>query len=187
MLNAIPKIPLRRFANVQYSDYELYTRYLLQGEVDLFCACLIAFSLTKSSNLTCVPPNISNALGRGLSSAFVQLYRKPMTHLPYVKSTRPFDKRSTNARSEMSFAPPAYVVGIVAHSPSSMKRERHLGLVTWGAICAKSYWSQVPNRCPGIDLQRLRHGPGIHCSIRTAGQEILWGNCVRLSTCVAQF
>lgn len=76
----------------------------------------------------------------------LDFYQKPQpfdehfaAYLPYVRSTHPFDNDWTSSRSSKAierycprsnrlvanvhFAPPAYVVGIIAHSPSSAQRE----------------------------------------------------------------
>jgi hypothetical protein len=93
---------------------------------------------TNSSNFTNVPPKMSRELNlyqnhKNLINCALAAY------LPYVRSTRPFDNVWTSSRSSKAiayyrpcsisircnihFAPPAYVVGIVTHSPSSVQRD----------------------------------------------------------------
>jgi hypothetical protein len=55
---------------------------------------------TNSSNETCEPPNMSKELGRHVLAKDRKEALK--AHLPYVRSTRPSERRSTRSKSERS-------------------------------------------------------------------------------------
>ena len=63
-------------------------------------------SRIRSSNLTNSPPKISNELAANKLGVLTDVVE--ITHLPYVKSTQPFESLSTSRRSEMSFITSVY-------------------------------------------------------------------------------
>ena len=83
---------------------------------------------------------------------------REFTHEPYVRSTLPPESRSTSARSDTSFAPPAYVVGIRAHCPSS---EELSELVVRGEQLS-FYWlatssSSIPRHSPSTSAAWIKN------------------------------
>lgn len=62
----------------------------------------LAFFFTKSSNLTRVPPKISNALSVNSSSTWRRHIENGEIYLPYVRSTRPPESLCTRSRSVIS-------------------------------------------------------------------------------------